>query len=586
MTTRTIDFGEGSRRRSAPRRRGGPQRARQRRRALGVAVLAALAFAAGAAVGAAAGDDGEDAVRAYAAAWERADWAAMHAQLTREARGRTPLPAFARANREALATATARDRAGTVRAGEPERDGDRWRLPVAVRTRIFGTVRGDVLVPVSEDGEAKKVAWRPRLVFPGLREGQELTRQTRLLERGAILARDRTPLAEGPERSSPIPAVAAQVVGELGPPEGPEAARGDAFGYPPRAEVGRTGLERVFQERLAGIPAGTLRAGDRVLARSAGRPGATVRTTISPPLVEAALAALGDRYGGAIAYDPRSGAVLAVAGAPFSLLQPPGSTFKIVTTAGALENGTAKLSDTYPLAGRATLSGVPLANAGGEICGGSLPEAFAESCNSVFAPMGVKLGPEKLVETAEAFGFNRTPPLPTIATSRIPQADAIGDDLAVGSTAIGQGKVEATAAQMAETAGVIASGGRRPKLTLDYEQARKARPGGGERVVSPRTARQMERLMIGVVAGGTGTAAAITGVTVAGKTGTAELRSRPPGDTSSNPADTTAWFVAYAPAGRGRTPRVVVGVVLPGQGAGGDSAAPVAQQVLAAGLKR
>jgi penicillin-binding protein A len=89
-----------------------------------------------------------------------------------------------------------------------------------------------------------------------------------------------------------------------------------------------------------------------------------------------------------------------------------------------------------------------------------------------------------------------------------------------------------------------------------------------------------------VVAGGTGTAAQIPGVKVAGKTGTAELKSRDPGDTSTNPQDTDAWFVAYAPAGSGRTPRIAVGVLLVGAGAGGDSAAPVAHDVLVAGLQR
>jgi len=258
----------------------------------------------------------------------------------------------------------------------------------------------------------------------------------------------------------------------------------------------------------------------------------------------------------------------------------------VITTAGALEAGVTKITSTFPYESQAVLSGVPLSNAGGEVCGGTLVQAFAVSCNSVFAPLGAKLGAQRLVQTAEAFGFNRPAAFPIVAQSTIPQADAIGDDLAVGSSAIGQGQVQATALQMAEAAGVVANRGRRRALTLDLTRARAARPGTGERVISPRTARRMQRLMLAVVARGTGTAAQIPGVPVAGKTGTAELKSRDPGDTTTNPQDTDAWFVAYAPAAAGRTPRIAVGVLLVGAGAGGDSAAPVARDILVAGLQR
>jgi cell division protein FtsI/penicillin-binding protein 2 len=93
-------------------------------------------------------------------------------------------------------------------------------------------------------------------------------------------------------------------------------------------------------------------------------------------------------------------------------------------------------------------------------------------------------------------------------------------------------------------------------------------------------------MMLEVVRTGTGTAAAIAGVPVAGKTGTAELKSREPGDTSTNPEDTTAWFVAYAPAGTGKRPRALVAVMFPGAGAGGETAAPAAREILAAALQR
>ena len=548
-----------------------------------LAALAVIGFLAGVVVAARGGDDGRDTATQWAVSWSRSDWATMHALLTDDARARHPLLRFARENRAALATATA---AG-LRTGEPRRDGDAWRIPVKVRTRLFGTVTGEIRLPLQ--GDAHRVAWTPQLAFPGLQPGERLTRTTALPARGRLLARDGTVLARGPERSSPIPDVASQVVGSLGPIPAERAGELRAQGVPPGAQVGVSGLERIFQQRLAGTPGGTLRAGDRVIASGRGRPGASVRTTISPGVERAAVAALAGRYGGVVAFDPRDGAVLAFAGIPFSQLQPPGSTFKIITLAGALERGVASPQDEFPYAPEAVLSGVKLSNAGGEVCGGSLALAFAVSCNSVFAPVGVRLGAAELVRTATAFGFNQDPPLPGAAVSTLPPADQIGDDLAVGSTAIGQGRVQATTLQMATVAGTIADRGRRPLLTLDLDVARaragRLRAARGARAVSDRTARRVERLMLGVVRGGTGTAAAIPGTPVAGKTGTAELHDRDPGDTTIKPEDTDAWFVAYAPAGRGH-PRIVVGVLLVEAGAGGDSAAPAARGVLAAGLAR
>jgi cell division protein FtsI/penicillin-binding protein 2 len=294
--------------------------------------------------------------------------------------------------------------------------------------------------------------------------------------------------------------------------------------------------------------------------------------------------------------------VLAFAGIAFSGLQPPGSTFKIITLTGALEARVAEASDAFPVQTAATLEGVELENANGESCGGTLTQSFARSCNSVFAPLGVRLGAERLVDTAERYGFNAPSPIPGAATSTIPEAGTIGDDLAVGSTAIGQGRVLATALQMSTVAATIARDGLRPRATLDADQARRAAPT--TRVTSAATARTVERMMLAVVRDGTGTGAALDGVRVAGKTGTAELettkRCEPvrvePGqpvdpescqdDPADDPTDTDAWFAAYAPAGGGRTPRVAVGVLLVRAGAGGDTAAPVAREVLRAALER
>lgn len=529
------------------------------------------------------GSPGQDAVRNYSEAWSKGDWATMYAQLTPDSQKKISLIEFAQAGREALATATATER--SVSAGEPKAGSDgQWTIPTKVRTRIFGTVSGNTAIKVDTEGDSKKIIWSPSQVFPGLAAGEQLSRNTTMPERGTLLARDGTVLAKGPDRASPIPEVASEVVGQIGavPPE--QQLEASALGYPPDARVGISGLERIFNPALGGIPAGTLQAGNRTIGRSAGSPGRTVKTTISPSLERVTSAAMSGRQGGAVAIDPISGAVLAFAGQAFSLLQPPGSTFKVITAASGLENGVATLKSTYPFATRAVLSGVPLSNAGGENCGGTLAAAFAESCNSVFAPMGAQLGSEKLVKTAERFGFNGPPLLPGAAQSTIPRE--LGDELNIGSSAIGQGEVQATVLQMADTAATIGRGGRRPPLTLDYQQAQKNTARSGEPTITPKTARAMRKLMTGVVASGTGTAAAIGGVVVAGKTGTAELKSREPGDTSSNPEDTDAWFVAFAPAGPGQTPRIAVGVMFVGAGAGGETAAPAARGILVEGLKK
>jgi cell division protein FtsI/penicillin-binding protein 2 len=281
--------------------------------------------------------------------------------------------------------------------------------------------------------------------------------------------------------------------------------------------------------------------------------------------------------------------VLGLSGIAYSASQPPGSTFKIVTLAGLLSHHVVSRNASFPVQTSATLSGVPLQNANGESCGGTLEQAFAESCNSVFAPLGARLGARRLVAEAELFGFNEDPGLPGAARSTIPAADQVGDDLAVGSTAIGQGKVLATALEMALVAATIGERGRRPRPTLDVHARRPA-----IRATSASVARTIALYMRAVVTGGTGVGAAVPGVQVAGKTGTAELRTtvqpspsatpspnQPP--VQNDPSDTDAWFTAFAPL---RHPRVAVCVLLVGQGAGGATAAPTAKPVIEAALRR
>jgi cell division protein FtsI/penicillin-binding protein 2 len=280
--------------------------------------------------------------------------------------------------------------------------------------------------------------------------------------------------------------------------------------------------------------------------------------------------------------DPRTGELLALAGVAFSALQPPGSTFKIVTLTGTLESHLANASTTFPVVDAATLSGVRLENASGEYCGGTLVDSFAHSCNSVFAPLGARLGPQRLVDVAERYGFNQAQSIPGAVTSTIPSAEQLGDDLDVGSTAIGQGLVQATTLQMTEIAATIAMEGRRPIPTLRVGE----RPRF-VRVTRPRVAQEVARMMRAVVAYGTGTAAAISGADVAGKTGTAELGNTVPTEGQDDEAvqsapETDAWFVAFAPSKR---PRIAVGALFPEAGAGGDVAAPAVREVLAAALQ-
>jgi penicillin-binding protein A len=540
--------------------------------------MAVLAFAAGLAVGSFVESGAERAARDFTRAWERADYAAMYRLLTSESADRYRRATFTRAYRRAADTATAT----ALQAGDPEgADGGRVRVPIAVRTRVFGTVRAVLRVPV-EDG---LVAWDPSLVFPGLDTGEALRRRSRTPDRARILSRDGKVLAEGSAgaRSSPIGAVASSIAGLMSPPEsrhGRELLY--ARGFPRGQPVGQTGLERAFEERVAGRPGGVLLAGRRVMARAVPRPGRPVRTTIDTRLQEAAVAALAGRFGGIAALDARSGEVRALAGIAFSAPQPPGSTFKLVTTTAALEARAVKPSTVFPVETEAIIDGVPLENANGEACGGDFANSFAHSCNSVFAPLGVKVGAERIVDAAERYGFNQRPTIPGEARSTIPPAGEIVSPLEVGSTAIGQGRVLATPLELASIAQAIGAGGVRSVPTLDAE-ARRPKP---VRVTPRRVARTLRRLMLGVVSFGTGTAAAIPGVQVAGKTGTAELEDtrgpnaedRPP---ASDPSNTDAWFTAFAPAGH---PTVAAAALFVRAGAGGQTAAPAVRLVLASAL--
>ena len=566
-----------------------PARRRSRGRRLAPLVLFALvAFVAGAVAGQRHEPPAGAVAREWAQAWSRGDYGAMHALLTDQAQRRASVARFVRTYRAAADTLTLR----RVTAGRPQEHGEgAYALPVAMNTRIFGRLSGSLRLPVIERDGVAGVDWRAHLVYPGLHVGEKLARETTLPARGAILARNGTPLARGPNRLSDLGPQVAEVAGRVGPIPPERAGELARRGVPPEAQVGLNGLEREFDVRLSGRPGGILRAGRRTIARAEPVAGEDVRSSIDPKVQQAAVEALAGRFGGIAVLKPSTGEVLALAGIAYSAPQPPGSTFKIVTLAGALQAKVVSERKSYPVQTSTTIEGVELENAHGEACGGSLKQSFADSCNSVFAPLGAKLGARRLVATARRFGFNEQPTLTGAARSTIPEADEIGDDLAVGSSAIGQGRVLATPLQMASIAATIGLRGRRVRPTL-------SRGGHGEatEAVPARVARVVARYMRAVVLSGTGSAAAIPGARVAGKTGTAELRdtvkeqpealepgAEPTPVPEEDTTDTDAWFTAFAPYGK---PRVAVAVLLVGQGAGGETAAPAARPVLLAALKR
>jgi hypothetical protein len=572
---------------------------RRMRRARPVIALAGVAFAIGAIVGANHGSSAANTLAGrFAAAWARGDYTTMYADIDAASQRRISASEFSAAYQGALRTATS---TGRQVMGKPRgAPGGVVTVPVRVQTRLFGTLTLSFRLRVLNGSEHPVIAWSRSLSFPGMLPGETLTRRTTLPRRATLLARDGSILAEGSateagQRSSPLGETAGAVLGEVGPAPAERRQALESEGVPTDAIVGTSGLERALDARLRGTPGGELLAGRRVLATAEPHSAPAVHTTISPAVQRAAVGALGSQLGGVVAMTPASGQILAVAGIGLNSVQPPGSTFKMITLAGTLAADIATPHTVFPYATYTTLDGVKLSNANGEECGGTLTLAFAVSCNSVFAPLGVKLGAPRLVAMAERFGFNKDPGIEGAAESTLPAGSEIHGELEVGSTAIGQGQVQASALQMANVAATIADGGHRPQPTFTPSP----RPVAGVPATSAAVARTVRRLMIEVVRNGTGTSAAIPGVVVAGKTGTAELKTQCTSSESeseesssqessgcqgaeSDASNTDAWFAAFAPA---LHPRIVVGVLLVKDGAGGDTAAPVARQVLEAGLQ-
>src|SRR4051794_12617907 len=218
------------------------------RRFAPLAAAAALALVAGLITGARHVPPERRTIAAFTHAWERGDRHAMYALLSDAARRRTSYARFDRAYRDAAATLTLR----RVRAGSIGGDDT---VPLTFDTTIFGKLRGTLALPTGERKDQDPgVDWREPLVYPGLRPGEQLRRETRLPARATIEARDGTATAKGRERLSELGPIAAEIAGRIGPAPPERRQELAARGIPPDAAVGLTGLEREFDERLAGTP--------------------------------------------------------------------------------------------------------------------------------------------------------------------------------------------------------------------------------------------------------------------------------------------------------------------------------------------
>jgi peptidoglycan glycosyltransferase len=588
--------------------RRSPEVERRRRlltRAVPLGVLALVAFVVGAAIGA-PGSPEKAAAERFAEAWHAKNFPAMYEELNDASKETVSPKQFAADYHEAQLVATERgifaDKAkdATSEAGQTVVP-----VPLTIKTVAFGNVTEDLDLPWSEGG----IDWAPYLVFPGLHRGEKLEAQTELAPRAPILAADGTSLAEGPadEREHPIGSAAIDVTGEVGEASEEEEPALASHGFPPETPVGISGLERAFNRRLAGKPGGKLLAvgthaekgaEGRVLAESAPEPGAPVKTTIDPALQETAVAALAGRFGGVALLDSKNGDVRALAGQAFSAPQPPGSTFKIITSVAALEKKVVSLDDEFEITDGINVGGRFIENANGEFCGGTFRQAFAESCNADFLPLGPKIGNAKMVETAEKFGFNAPPTLyaPSIVKEVEPEESTIpkqiGEEVDLAVSAIGQGEVLATPLQMASVAQTIANDGVR--MPTSIVETKKLQPTMKPvRVMTKKTADELTELMIGVVTEGTGTAGAIAAGQVAAKTGTAELGQVVESEEGAEPVEgeeeatpehkKDAWFSAFATVEK---PKLAIGVLLiEAEAAGGEVAAPIASEVLSAGYE-
>jgi peptidoglycan glycosyltransferase len=379
---------------------------------------------------------------------------------------------------------------------------------------------------------------------------------------------------------------------------------------------GRAGLERYYDDDLSG------RKGElgSLIDRLSGdeQYGDNLVTSLDPGAQRVALQQLNGRKGAVVALDPRTGAIRVMASVPgydpntvkdqqeFSQLNrdkdapllnrntqagyPPGSTFKVVTAIAAIDSG--RYTPDSRINGRngKRISGVPLNNDAGESFGDiTLTEALTHSVNTVFGEVGEKVGKATMKKYMDRLGFGRPVEVDLPRDERAASGErqrghiipATNGAVDVGRMAIGQDKLTVTPLQMAMVAASVANGGKLMKPHLgdrivdrDGRTVDRIEPEQMSEVMSPETAAQVGAMMDQVVKEGTGTAAALEGIDVAGKTGTAEVDHGCPNQ---------LWFIAFAPA---QDPRVAIAVTVEcGTGFGGTVAAPIAKAVMQELLK-
>ena len=437
-----------------------------------------------------------------------------------------------------------------------------------------------------------------------------LTDEALTIPRGAIYDRDGVALA----RTVFAAGVARRVY--------PEPAVGEVTGYFSPLLYGSSGLEASWDDELAGRTGGNpfARALDEL--RGLPRHGLDLHLTLDARLQQQAHAALGERTGAAVLLDIETGAVLALTSTPSfdpnalvvvtaadrepartaftalaadpraplvqratSGLYPPGSTFKTITAAAAIDTGAAQPDSIYEDAGELTIAGHTLIEQNrpnDRQTLWSLTESFAWSLNVVFAQIGLQLGGERLAAAARGWGWESDIPfdLP-VETSRVSVTPGFLDDpVGVAETAFGQGELLATPLQMALVAAGIGNDGdmMRPHLVAslvepDGESVRETRPSRWRRGAGSEAADQTAAMMIYAVENGALGTAFTPGYTIGGKTGTAETGS----------GDPHAWFIGFIGL-PGKDPRYAVAIVVEAGGGGGQVALPIGRDLLVAAM--